>query len=584
MSIQRFAPLLLAGLLSACGGEGGGSGSGSGDDVADSTTLTLTLTPKPSATFAFSWNKVAQASSYRLMENVDGMSGYSLAVVFPADRTHYNMRAALHKQINASYILQACNDEGCTDSDEVFVSGSLAEAVGYFKSVNTAAGNLFGGQVAVSDNGRIMAVGVPGESNARGAVYVFRNGGGADWIQQARLEATDKDPRDRFGQSLALSPGGDVLAVGVPREDSAGSGIDADSADNSSNDTGAVYVFTQSGPTWSKQAYIKASNTQQNVQFGSSLALSGGAGGFTLAVGAPLENSGATGINGDQTDRSAPVSGAVYVFSSPSGNTWSQQAYIKASNTGESDLFGASLAIDRNASVLAVGAPQEDGGDNEYNSSGVVYLFGQNEGTWSQQAYLQASNVESEDQFGRPGTLALSGDGATLAVGAPFERSGATGINGDDGDNSANFAGAVYVFKKGSGAWNQQAYIKALNAEAGDQFGTALALNINGTYLAVGAPFEDSGAKGINGNQTDDSVERSGAVYGFSLSDGVWSQQAYIKASSAGDNDQFGSSVSMDAHAEVLAVGAPRENGGTTGINNQGPSIALDDSGAVYLY
>ena len=61
--------------------------------------------------------------------------------------------------------------------------------------------------------------------------------------------------------------------------------------------------------------------------------------GNTLAVGAGKEDSNATGINGTQTDNSATNSGAVYVFTR-SGTTWSQQAYVKASNSGASDLFG----------------------------------------------------------------------------------------------------------------------------------------------------------------------------------------------------------------------------------------------------
>jgi hypothetical protein len=59
---------------------------------------------------------------------------------------------------------------------------------------------------------------------------------------------------------------------------------------------GAVYVFTRSGTTWSQRAYVKASNTEANDEFGNSVALSSD--GSTLAVGAPVEDSVATGIGG----------------------------------------------------------------------------------------------------------------------------------------------------------------------------------------------------------------------------------------------------------------------------------------------
>ncbi len=65
--------------------------------------------------------------------------------------------------------------------------------------------------------------------------------------------------------------------------------------------------------------------------------------------------------------------------------------------------------------------------------------------TWSQQAYVKASNTGVGDQFGH--SVPLSADGSTLAVGAWFEDSAATGINGNQADNSASGAGAVYVYR-----------------------------------------------------------------------------------------------------------------------------------------
>src|SRR5438876_4986604 len=91
-----------------------------------------------------------------------------------------------------------------------------------------------------------------------------------------------------------------------------------------------------------------------------------------------------------------------------------------------------------------------------------------------QAAYIKASNTEMNDHFGNGGTLeghgvALSGDGNTLAVGAPYESSNAKGINGNQNDNSLYSAGAVYVFVRRNNAWTQQAYIKASNPEQSDK-------------------------------------------------------------------------------------------------------------------
>ena len=156
-----------------------------------------------------------------------------------------------------------------------------------------------------------------------------------------------------------------------------------------------------------------------------------------------------------------------------------------------------------------------------YNA-GAVYVFTRNGANWTQQAYVKASNAGNGDHFGN--VVALSADGNTMAVSAYWESGGATGVNGNQNDNSIPQAGAVYVFTRSGTTWTQQAYIKASNTGNagvgdvpgdGDQFGFSLALSDDGNTLAVGATSEDSVANGINGNQKDDSTSSAGAVYVF---------------------------------------------------------------------
>src|SRR6185436_8378595 len=187
-----------------------------------------------------------------------------------------------------------------------------------------------------------------------------------------------------------------------------------------------------------------------------------------------------------------------------------------------------------------------------------------------QVAYIKASNAHMGDHFGNGGTLeghgvALSGDGNTLAVGAPYESSNAKGINGNQNDNSLYSAGAVYVFVRRNNAWAQQAYIKASNPGQSEKFGFVVSLSQDGNTLAVSAPGEASAAKGVNGNQADDSIPEAGAVYVFTRTGTAWSQQAYIKASNTGtagvgdvpgDGDQFGFSLALSDDGNTLAVGA----------------------------
>ena len=115
----------------------------------------------------------------------------------------------------------------------------------------------------------------------------------------------------------------------------------------------------------------------------------------------------------------------MYVFTR-NGTVWSQQAYIKASNTGSGDHFGMSVAL--SGDTLAVGATGEasDGSsqsDNSLSDAGAAYVFTRSGTTWTQQAYVKASNPDSDDNFGY--SVALFGD--TLAVGATGEDSNATG-------------------------------------------------------------------------------------------------------------------------------------------------------------
>src|SRR6185436_9305068 len=104
------------------------------------------------------------------------------------------------------------------------------------------------------------------------------------------------------------------------------------------------------------------------------------------------------------------------------------------------------------------------------------------------------------------GSVALSADGSTLAVGADRDNSAATGINGDENDLSAGASGAAFVFARSGLTWSQQAYLKASNPGAFDFFGQSIAISADGSTLAVGAWNEASAAAGINGNQADNSA------------------------------------------------------------------------------
>jgi hypothetical protein len=262
-----------------------------------------------------------------------------------------------------------------------------------------------------------------------------------------------------FGFCVALSGDGNTLGVCAYDEDSSAEGIDGDQTDNRSNGSGAAYVFVRSGGLWRQQAYVKASNTTLQGAFGAAIALSGD--GNTLAICAVDEDGLNPGVGAApwQADRKAAErtriaedsAGAVYVYGR-SGTTWSFQTYIKSSNIRSNDYFGARLALNRDGTILAAGAPQQPGGGSGVNpaskdssapESGAVYVFARNAGTWIEEAYVKAPNAEEYDQFGSG--VALSGDGSTLAVSAMGEDSA---VGEGSGRRPVRDSGAVYLYRR----------------------------------------------------------------------------------------------------------------------------------------
>ncbi len=442
---------------------------------------------------------------------------------------------------------------------------------------------------ALGDGGAMDAG--PGDAGDAGDA----GGGDADagpglpaWAQRAYVKASNTDVGDRFGSAVSVSSDGNTLAVAALDEGGGATGVGGDDGDGSAPFSGAVYVFARTGGVWAQQAYVKASNTETFDKFGYSLSLS--ADGNTLAVGSWYEDSAATGIDGNQANNSAFLAGAAYVFAR-TGGVWAPQAYVKASNTERNDAFGWSVSLSGDGDTLAVGSINEasvatgiggDESDNTANAAGAVYVFSRSGDVWMQQAYVKASSTDENDRFGV--SVSLSADGNLMAVGADGESSAATGIGGDESDNTASGAGAVYVFSRSGAAWAQEAYVKASNTGAGDAFGYSISLSGDGSTLAVGAFGEDSAATGIGGDQGDDTALGSGAVYLFARSGGVWAQEAYAKSSNTGGSDSFGDSVSLSADGTTVLVGAWMEDGAATGVDGDGSDDSALAAGAAYVF
>lgn len=579
---------------SANGGNGGNSESDNPEEpeeVAEEGAPTVTV-DSTLRKLRLAWDIQDGDEYYLVSEDPDGGSGFTELdniEVDPEATPEFTRDVSVHhyKWHDAGYVVEACDaTDECIPSLRVSPEPGMLGAIGYFKASNPGVEEEFGNDVALSGDGLTLAVGAHDEHSSaeginpeehddalenNGAVYVFSLGEDG-WVQEAYIKSHNNDNGDDFGHSVSLSDDGNTLAVGATWKNSAEPG--------GAHSIGEVYIYTREAGEWTLESSMHASNARTASRFGVSVDLSDD--GNVLAVGSPGETSNATGVNSDQNDTSFEEAGAAYLFTRTDGE-WAQTTYLKASNTDSFDLFGFDVALSGDGNTLAVGAYHEgsaatevdgDQSDNSLadaetgkGSAGAVYVFGNGESGWAQQAYIKSSQTRAGNQFGYD--LAISDNGDLLAVGARNE--------------DAN-SGAVYVFSRAENVWTEEARLKASNADEGDRFGHNLEMNSDGSVLAVGANWEDSTAVGINGNESPNTAPNSGAVYVFGRAEGEWTQTAYVKAPSIIEQAHFGSSVGLDASGDLLAVGAIWEDGASSGVGGDQTDLTVENSGAVYLY
>ena len=219
-----------------------------------------------------------------------------------------------------------------------------------------ASSDNFGEPVSVSEDTVVVGAVLDDDNGtSSGSAYVFIRSG-TTWTQQAKLTASDGAADDFFGFSVSVS--GDTAVVGARFEDDKGS------------NSGSAYVFVRSGTTWTQQAKLTASDGAADDNFGDSVSVSGD----TVVVGA----------SGDDGNK-----GSAYVFVR-SGTTWSQQAKLTASDGAVGDIFGISISVSGDTTVVGAAF---DGDNGDF--SGSAYVFIRSGTAWTQQAKLTASDGES---------------------------------------------------------------------------------------------------------------------------------------------------------------------------------------------
>ncbi|HMV86208.1 MAG TPA: putative Ig domain-containing protein, partial [Blastocatellia bacterium] len=399
--------------------------------------------------------------------------------------------------------------------------------------------------------GDTALVGAPGDNGARGAAYVFVRSGttsNAVWAIQTKLLAFDGAAGDAFGTSVALS--GDTALVGAP-----------DGPGPVGGNQGVAYVFTRNGTAWTQQRKLFANDGQNDVKFGTAVALDGD----TALVGAPFQPT--AGV----------TTGAAYIFTR-NGTTWTQQPRLNANDAATGDQFGAAVALD--GDMALIGAPKNT---VTFANQGAAYAFTRNGADWVFQQRITASSQSAAgDNFGN--AVALSGDQA--AIGANLKGS-------DD-------RGKVFTFRRGATGWGTTSSFEMPVPVAGAHFGTALALRgntmvvgaalgpieagadhrsayiytLNGqTWVSVkqlgvglGTPDDHFGyAVALDGNTVlvgvpfaDAATNNQGAVYTFVSLDSRHVEQQKLTAIDGAASDEFGNAVALDG--DTVAVGVARDD------------------------
>ncbi len=360
----------------------------------------------------------------------------------------------------------------------------------------------FGESVALSAGGDTALIGAPTVDGEAGTVRVFMRTG-STWTEQAELapKSGEEIGNGELGSSVALSAEGSTAVIGDP-------------GDNGG--AGAAWVFTRSeGGAWTQQGgKLTGGEEEGEGRFGTSVALS--AEGNAAVIGAP----------GD-----AGKVGAAWVFTL-SGETWSQQG-TKLTGSGESGAgeFGRSVALSKQGTIALIGAP----GDS--SQVGAAWAFAaSSEGAWSQLGEkLTGSGESGAGELGR--SVALSSDGSTALLGGPAD--------------NAN-TGAAWVFARSeAAAWSQQGGKLTGGEEEGEgQFGSSVALSSDGNTVLLGGPADNA---------------NTGAAWVFARSEAAaWSQQGgKLTGGEEEGEGQFGSSVALSSDGNTVLLGGPADNTNT---------------------
>jgi hypothetical protein len=445
--------------------------------------IKLTLASASGATSEYDIvvERAAAQSAYLKANNSDTLDMFGFMVSMSGDTL---VVAAPYEDSNAKTVDGDGSNNDLSDSGAAYVfirRGENWEQQAYLKPTDPLSQDYFGTSVAISGDTIVVGavrtdlLGVSGTPPRAGVAYVFTRKDGK-WSQTARLSPASGAAGDWLGYYVTID--GEFVSVGAPHD--AGSG--------------AAYVYVRNGNDWHEQDKLKPTKPVANSMFGSSLAISKDA----LIVGSA----------DDSTDKSA--AGSAYVFT-PADGHWVQSQRLTGDPVSTDASFGYSITM--SGDYAMIGAPRVKAITGAAAvvmvDPGEVFVFHRGAAGWKQTQRLRAMLPRQNDSFGS----AVAMFGGNALIGACGDASGATTIGGDAARRDAVYAGAGYLFALEGEEWKLSAYLKARNADSTDSLGFAAALSNDVAVLS--ANWESSAAKGINGDQTNNSARYAGAAYVF---------------------------------------------------------------------
>lgn len=333
---------------------------------------------------------------------------------------------------------------------------------------------------------------------------------------------------DYMGASTAIS--GEYAIVGAHSDD----------VGFTNNGSATIFKFNALTNGWESQGKLLNINPANNDYFGGSVAISGN----YAIVGAAFDDEGGFTDNGSAT---------IFLRNSTTG-IWEPVTKLTNQNPANTESFGSSVSISGDYAI--VGASTDNEGGLTWTGSASIYKRNAGTGAWELQVKLFNPSNDADDRFGN--SVSISGDYAI--VGSSHD---------DENTKTNNGSATIYKRNTATGVWEMQVKLSDPSPQNDDLFGYSVA--ISGDVVIIGTFLDDENGLTDNGSAT---------IYQRNTTTGIWESQGKLTNENGGNDDWFGTSVSINN--EYVMIGSPSDD--FSGITNLGSVTIFRRYENVWVY